>query len=207
MSKEKYEKIYKEHECVFGFFPTPMVKKLTRYLQSGTVMDLGAGEGRNSLFLANKGFDVTALDNAEAGIEKLKKFAAEKRININALVGDARTIEIPKGQDALLAILLFHHLSRKEALTVIEKMKNATREGGFNVLNIITKDSDFYRDDPNTDKFYADVGELKKLYEDWEILEFDSRNWQAFQKRPDGNPIFNTSEEMIARKSSRLGNK
>lgn len=200
MSKEKYEKIYSEHECVFGLEPTPIVKKIPKYIASGKVIDLGAGEGRNSLFLAEKGLEVTAIDSASVAVEKLKKFAKDRKVKLNALVGDVRTLEIPEGEDLILAILIFHHFSRQEALETIEKMKVATREGGLNVLNVIKKDSDFYRNDPSTDRFYVEQGELEQIYKDWEILERSARKWEAFQKRPDGSLMFNTSEEIIARK-------
>lgn len=66
MNKGKYEKVYSEHECVFGIEPTPVVKKVLEHITYGKVLDLGAGEGRNSLFLAENGFEVTAIDNARS---------------------------------------------------------------------------------------------------------------------------------------------
>ena len=200
MGKEKYEKLYKEHECVFGLKPTPIVEKMMKYLASGRVIDLGAGEGRNSLFLAKKGFEATAIDNSKTAIDKLRKFTQEKKISVNTILGDIREFDIPQKQDAILAMLIFHHFSRPETILLIKKMKLATREGGLNVLNVITKEGDFYRNNPNTDRFYAEQDEIKKIYQDWEILEFDRRTWEAFQKRPDGSPMFNTSEEIIVRK-------
>lgn len=202
MSKEKYEKIYSEHECAFGTEPISMVKKALEYIGSGKAVELGAGEGRNSLFLAEHGFQVTAIDESPAAIEKIQRFAADKNIELDTRVGDVRTFEIPQGEDLILAILLFHHFSRSEALETIEKMKGATREGGLNIVSVITKDSDFYRNHPDADRFYVESGELKELYKDWEILESDSRRWKAHQKHPDGSPMVNTVEELVARKSS-----
>lgn len=200
MSKNIYEKIYSEHKCTFGAEPSPIVKKALEYVHSGKAIDLGAGEGRNSLFLAERGFEVTAVDNANVAIEKIKKFADKRKVKLNTLVSDVRTLEIPEGEDMILAILVFHHFSRQEALEAIGKMKTATREGGLNVLIVITKDSDFYRNDPSTDRFYVERGELEQIYNKWEILEMSARKWKAFQKRPDESSMFNTSEEIIARK-------
>jgi len=52
MNKGKYEQLYSEHESVFGIEPTSMVRKVLKYITSGKIVDRGAGEGRNSLFLA-----------------------------------------------------------------------------------------------------------------------------------------------------------
>jgi tellurite methyltransferase len=52
--------------------PTAEVKKLVNeYLRSGTAVDLGCGAGRDSIFLAKNGFDVTALDVSAAGIASM----------------------------------------------------------------------------------------------------------------------------------------
>jgi len=199
MIKETYNKIYSENKWAFGVKPSAVVNKLLEYLKSGKILDLGAGDGRNSIFLAGRGFEVTAIDTSTAAIEKLEKYARENSLKIKAVVGDIRNFDFQK-QDAILAILVFHHLSPKEVLKVVEKMKAATQKGGINILSVITKSGDFYKENPNTDRFYADEGEIKSWYIDWEILGLFSRRWQAFQKRADGSPMFNTSQEMIARK-------
>jgi 2-polyprenyl-3-methyl-5-hydroxy-6-metoxy-1,4-benzoquinol methylase len=52
--------------------PTAEVKKLVNeYLRRGTAVDLGCGAGRDSIFLAKNGFDVTALDISAAGIASM----------------------------------------------------------------------------------------------------------------------------------------
>ena len=82
----------------------------------------------------------------------------------------------------------------------LEKIKNITVTGGLNIIVAITKDGDFYRSNTKTNKFYADEGEIKNLYTNWGVLEFESKNRQAFQKRADGNPMNNVTDEIIVRK-------
>ena len=67
-----FDEKYKKEKCLWGIEPTQIVKSLLKYKKLGKVLDLGAGEGRNSIFLAEKGFDVTAIDISEIGINKLK---------------------------------------------------------------------------------------------------------------------------------------
>src|SRR3989344_8611139 len=121
---EKYNKVYAQKERVFGTEPVSIVKELIKYVSSGMALDLGAGEGRNCLFLAERGFVVKAIDSSSVGIEKLKKFAAGKGVNINAMVGDIRTFEVSKKQDVIIAACVLHFFSPSEALSLIERMKS-----------------------------------------------------------------------------------
>lgn len=193
----KYDEIYKQNQNVFGVEPTPMVKSLLKYISSGSVLDIGAGEGRNSLFLSSKGFDVTALDPSPVAMEKVNQTAKENNIVVKTMMADINKFQFPHKYDVIVANLIFHHLTKDEAYSVINKIRTHTNLAGFNVVNVITKNGDFYLDNPNTDKFYAETNEIKKIYFDWKILEFQSRRWQAFQKRADGSPMFNVSEELM----------
>ena len=127
MSKERYEKIYSEHECVFGLEPVPIVRRIREYIPSGMILDLGAGEGRNALFLAAEGFKITAVDSSKTAVEKLRKSAQEKGIKLDAAIDDIRDYIIREGYDAILAILVFHHLSHSEVVSLVEKIKMATK--------------------------------------------------------------------------------
>lgn len=57
-------------------------------LRPGPALDVGIGDGRNAIFLAQRGCDVTGIDLAEVGIAKAKKRAAELGLKLNALVQD-----------------------------------------------------------------------------------------------------------------------
>ena len=55
--------------------PGKIVYDILKYKNSGTVLDLGAGFGRHSLFLAHKGFIVTAVELVQDKLEKIKENA------------------------------------------------------------------------------------------------------------------------------------
>lgn len=57
--------------------PVKTVERLAELMPLGFVLDLGAGDGRNALYLARKGFTVKAVDLSEAGIAKLNRLAKE----------------------------------------------------------------------------------------------------------------------------------
>jgi hypothetical protein len=51
-----YNNLFKNNETLFGLKPLNIVEDILQFKQQGSVIDLGAGEGRNALFLAQKGF-------------------------------------------------------------------------------------------------------------------------------------------------------
>ena len=202
-TKEHYNKIYSENEVTFGGGkPERVAADVLKYRDSGIVLELGAGEGRNSLYLASKGFDVTAVDLSEVGVEKIRKTATSRDISLKTEVADIREYEIGGTFDVLISTFVLHHLSREEALRVIKMMQEHTSLDGLNAVALFTKEGDFFKEDPATSNFYLELGELKMLYDGWGILEYSEENGKAFAKRPDGTQKENIAARIVARKTT-----
>jgi SAM-dependent methyltransferase len=71
-------------------------------LQPGRAIDLGCGEGDNAIFLAQHGFDVTAVDFAPSAIAKARQKADEAGVNVNFAVDDLTGLETVRGSFDLL---------------------------------------------------------------------------------------------------------
>ncbi|MFH2054445.1 MAG: methyltransferase domain-containing protein, partial [bacterium] len=71
MSKD-YEKAYSKSELYWGSQPSDLVRRFIEFAPQGRALDLGGGEGRDALFLAEQGFRVTIVDIAESGVEKCR---------------------------------------------------------------------------------------------------------------------------------------
>ena len=198
---EHYNKIYSENEVTFGGGkPERIVQDILRYRSSGSVLELGAGEGRNALFLAQNGFEVTAQDISEIGVGKIKRQATEKRLVIQTEVGDSRTLNLDRDFDIIVSTFMLHHLSREVALSLIKHIQEHTKAEGLNAVTVFTKNGDFYRNNPEANNFYADENELRELYTDWQILQYEEAEGKAFAKRPDGSPMLNIAAKLLARK-------
>ena len=196
---DKYNTLYRKQNP-FGEKEEEIVRNILKYRSSGTVLDLGAGQGRNALFLANIGFNVTAIDVSKIGIKMVKKQATEKNIKINVVVGDIKNLDKSKIYDVILLIFVLHHLSNLDARRLIAQVRSQTAVSGLNVVATFTKNGDFYRNNPKTDYFYPNERELKDIYFGWEILEWDEKTTRAFQKTSEGKPMFNMTSFLIARK-------
>ncbi len=167
MSKDIFSKHYKKEEMYWGLKPAKLVKAILKYKSSGTVLDIGCGEGRNAVFLAKKGFDVTGIDISKKGIEKMNLLAKKMNIKVKGIVEDIQKFKFDKKYDVILSIATFPFLKKKEIKKVISKIKENTKENGLNaILSFTTKDYFF----GNKQMYFFKENELKEYYRDWNIL-------------------------------------
>jgi tellurite methyltransferase len=197
--REQYNQIYSEEKKAYNEGePSPIVQEVLKYKKEGTAIDLGAGQGRNAIFLAKNGFKVKAIDISPVGIVSIAQAAKEMELPIETEVADITEVSLSGPVDLIVSTVVLHNLSEAQGLALIQKMKEATSQDGLNVIVAITKDGDFHKlKDPG---FYLDPGQLKELYKDWEILEYWERNTQMLYKNSDGSPTFNVVANLIARK-------
>ena len=73
------------------------VERLTR----GLALDIGCGAGGNAVWLAKKGWQVTAVDYSEVAIERGKRLAAEQGVNVEFVVAEASTYQPQRNYDLI----------------------------------------------------------------------------------------------------------
>lgn len=106
MEWERLDKYYVEFEITKRYF--------NRYIiQGDKVLDVGGGPGRYSLYLLEKGCDVTLIDLSPNNVKFAKDRAAEQHLNLNAISGDARNITniVNDKFDHILLMGPLYHLS------------------------------------------------------------------------------------------------
>lgn len=114
----------------YGTRPNAFVTEEAGRIPTGAeVLDLGAGEGRNAVYLAEQGFRVTALDYAEAGLDKTRALAAERGVTVETILADAAYWTPERQWDAL--VCTFVHLRLGERLRLYTAMQAALRPGGL----------------------------------------------------------------------------
>ncbi len=198
---KKYDEVYSKDETAFGGEPLPLVVSLAEYIHKGSVLEIGAGAGRNSLFLAKRGLDVVATDISPVSVALMQKRAAEQKISMRTEVLDAFADALPGDFDAIICTFTLHHLDKVDALEVIKKIQQHTRSGGLNALTVFTKDGAFYRNNPTTSHFYLDNREeLESLYAGWTLHKSFEREGPARDPDAGGNKQFNTFAGLLAQK-------
>lgn len=79
----------------YGTEPNDFIAEQAHRIPKGRVLDLGAGEGRNGVWLATQGHQVLCVDGSEVGLDKAKSLAKQRGVEIETLVADLSTYEIP----------------------------------------------------------------------------------------------------------------
>lgn len=141
---------------------------------------------------------VDAIDISQVATRKIKKEAHLKRLAVHAITADVRTAEISKYYDVIVVFFLLHFFRRKTALELIEKLKDKTKRGGLHVIAAFTRHGDFYNNTP--DNFFLRERELKELYPEWEVIDYEEKEEDAFAKREDGTPMKNVCAYIIVKK-------
>ena len=86
---ERWNERYGASECVFGRDASSFLRREIGGLgSSGEALDLAMGEGRNALFLAERGFRVTGVDASSTAVQRARGLASERGLTLHAVVAD-----------------------------------------------------------------------------------------------------------------------
>ena len=174
----------------------PVVKLIPDYIQSGKVLDIGTGSGAHALFLAQRGFDVTALDSDKNKLVTLEKVAEEREIKIKTEHADIRTYKFTEDYDIILSTMTLHFLENSEVADVISMMKSHTNHGGLNVISVHTT-----KNEKNSRPHLFKEGELRGYYNDWEILHYKELWGIPFRKKTGEKIKKKHRAELIAKRT------
>jgi tellurite methyltransferase len=154
-------------EVDLGTAPTPLLVETAKRLAPGRALDLACGAGRNALWLAEQGWEVTAVDGAPTAIEVLRRRAAERGVTVDAKVADLEKGEYWIERSRWNLIAMCYYLQRN----LFEPAKQGVVPGGI-VLAIvhITEPGE----EPTAHRLRP--GELVRFFQGWEILHlFEGR--------------------------------
>jgi tellurite methyltransferase len=201
--KDNYEQFYgRSSNHSYGSHGA-LIERIPSLISSGSVLDLGAGDGRHSIFLAEKGFSVKATDLSEAALEKLQRIAQEKGVSVTTELANLATWTIDDEYDVMIAVQIFQHLQTADALRLMHEVKHRTRRGGVNLISLFTSTGDRYLMDREQDPgaFYPEDGWLKQFYAEWTVLEHVSHRGELNGPRnEDGSAKTSVVERILARK-------
>jgi SAM-dependent methyltransferase len=140
MSEQDWDDRYRGTDLVWSAIPNRWVAEQTAALAPGRALDLGCGEGRNSIFLAQRGWDVTGVDFSGEAIAKARRLtlAQQAPLAIDWRRADATEFDEPTSYD--LAMLVYLQLPVPQRREAIRAAWQALRPGG--VLLVIAHHSD-----------------------------------------------------------------
>lgn len=164
-----WDQRYCEPGFAFGTDPNDFLRQKAPTLGQGKVLCLAEGEGRNAVWLAQQGFDVTAVDASPVGLQKAQVLAAERGVTIKTVVADLEGFDPGQSQwDGIVSI--FCHLPEALRKKVHAQVVTALKPGGIFILEAYTpRQLEFATGGPPVAELMMD---LKMLRKELSALEF-----------------------------------
>jgi 2-polyprenyl-3-methyl-5-hydroxy-6-metoxy-1,4-benzoquinol methylase len=106
--KAMWNERYQAEEYQYGINPNDFMKQQITPLPAGRILFPGAGEGRDAVFAAKKGWEVHAFDLSEKGKAKAEKLASAEKTRIHYKVADATLVKFPLESFDVIALTYFH---------------------------------------------------------------------------------------------------
>lgn len=154
-------------------------------------LDLGCGLGRHSLYMAENGFDVTAFDLSEYGLNNLKELSKAKNLQINTVCGNM--LELPFKDDTFDAIMSYqviYHTDTNNFIKALNEVKRVLKKNGEFFVTMISKNSESFKNSSKHEKLdentiminnaktennvphmYVNIDDIKNIFEKWKFLE------------------------------------
>jgi tellurite methyltransferase len=167
--KERWNQKYNREMYVYGKEPVAFLKQKIGVLKKGKALVLAMGEGRNAVYLAQNGFDVTGVDISDVAIEKCKKLAAERGTTVNAVVSDLTSYDMGKAQYDLITNFYYYDKS------LFPKVIGALKPGGMFIFEQFSIDHPKHgaRFGPRNPDYLVKPDELLELFKSFRILYYE----------------------------------
>jgi SAM-dependent methyltransferase len=123
---------YESAELVWGVAPNRFVEQEVAALAPGRALDLACGEGRNAIWLASRGWQVTAVDFADVAIAKGRRLAAAegRAIGVDWVVADVTRWQPPAGAQFDLVLIAYLQLPGTDREQALATAARAVAPGG-----------------------------------------------------------------------------
>ena len=148
----------------------PEVVAAMKYIKPCKTLDLGAGQGKNSLYLSSLDFRITAVDIDAKFLQDLADISIKEKLNLNVFKHDIVEANIKDTYDFIFATDVFMYLNPTRIHSIIANIKKQTNDGGYNLI-VSALNKAGHRCPPFPFTFIE--GELKNYYNDWKIIKYN----------------------------------
>jgi len=152
--------------------PAPFLVENTGLLAAGPVLDVAMGAGRNALYLAERGFAVTGVDNDPAVLQRAEEEARARGLTVAIRAGDLENgYVIPA--EAYQTVICFNYLYRP----LFPALRAALRPGGVIVYETYTVDQSRFGPPRNPDHLLR-YNELLEVFRDYRCLRYHEGTYE-----------------------------
>ena len=169
-----YERAYQNEGYYWGTAPNRACLRVLELMpptRRTTLLDIGCGEGKDAVFFARNGYEVTAFDISEAGIEKTRQLAASARVNLRTFKANIPDFRMEETFDIIYSSGALHYIPPHLRGEIMANYKAHTT--GLAALNVFVE-KPFIPPPPEEEKdaFLWQSGSLLTHFADWEIEDF-----------------------------------
>ena len=174
------------------------VLEVMESLSPGKALDLGCGQGRNALFLAQHGFEVTAVDQNELALEILQSIVEQEDLEMTVGLYDINSANLKQSYDLIVSTVVLMFLQADRIPAIIRNMQDQTNPGGYNLIVCAMDTEDYPCQVPFS--FTFKEGELADYYKDWELVKYNENPGHLHRRDENGNRIALRFATMLAKK-------
>ncbi|MGV8000998.1 SAM-dependent methyltransferase TehB [Photorhabdus temperata subsp. temperata] len=180
--------------------PHSEIRYLADIISPCKTLDLGSGRGRNAFYLAERGYDVTAVDISLQHIDAINAIKEKQQVkNIYTAVYDINLHNIVEKYDLIISTVVLMFLQRGKIADIIHNIQKQTNKGGVNLIVCpVETDSAPYSLLPF--KCFLKPRELERYYADWEMIKYNENPGYLHKTDENGNRIKLNFATLIARK-------
>ena len=149
---------------LYGLKPNTFIaSKIKLFDKNSKVLCIGEGEGRNAIFFAKRGCDVTAVDASDIGLSKLRQRAKEEDLEIHTLCMDLNHWEVKDKYDVIVASYL--HMYKDEREELFKKIEESLNENAYFIGEFFsTKQVNYSSGGPRDEDLLYTIDDFKKSF-------------------------------------------
>jgi SAM-dependent methyltransferase len=136
--KNMWDERYGNKDFAYGKEPNLFFKEWLQKFESGAILMPADGEGRNGVFAAQLGWEVTSFDLSEEGKLKTLELAKEKKVKLNYIVGDLEELQFHNESFDAIGLIYAHFAAEKKS-KLHQKLNDYLKPGGIVIFEAFSK--------------------------------------------------------------------
>lgn len=170
--RDAWDARYRTDEYIFGTAPNAFLASQARLFNSGDkVLAVADGEGRNGVWLAEQGCHVLSIDISSPAVEKARRLAAKRKVEIEFMIADVMEWRWPETTYDAVVCIFIQFASPGMRKKLFDDVRRTLKPGGVLLLEGYgIKQLQYTSGGPGKIEHLYTLGMLRETFSDWEIL-------------------------------------
>jgi len=167
-----YEDDYRKKEYFWGVIPSTMCLKVLELLPPENhikIIDIGCGEGKDAVFFARCGYDVSAFDISEAGLEKTKRLADKANVYVRTFRANILDYRLEENYDIIYSSGIFSYIKPELRDEIMSNYKTHVNKNGIVALHTFVEKPFIHQPEKQKHTYLWKSGQLFTYFYDWYI--------------------------------------